>query len=95
MYFSRATGHVSANVRVVFVSLDKDILTYSIMITELSSSNMAEQQALILGLQMVVDIGFKYMTHRVTFSLSLRAISSNMKSRRMVIFHTTSMPYDC
>jgi len=59
MYFDGAATYDGADARVVFVSLEKHILTYSFVLTQLCFNNMAEYQALILGLQMAIEMGIK------------------------------------
>jgi len=43
----------------VFVSSEKHVLTYSFLLTQLCSNNMAEYQALIIGLYMAIEMGIK------------------------------------
>jgi len=59
MYFDGAAQQDSTGARVVHISPKKHILLYSFALTQLCSNNMAEYQALILGLQMAVEIGIK------------------------------------
>ncbi|XP_021747640.1 uncharacterized protein LOC110713503 [Chenopodium quinoa] len=56
MYFDEAPRQDGAGAGVVFVSLEKHVLPYSFMLTQLCSNNMAEYQALIMGLQMAVEM---------------------------------------
>ncbi|KAL0361089.1 UNVERIFIED_CONTAM: hypothetical protein Sradi_3793400 [Sesamum radiatum] len=42
---------------VIFVSLEKQVLTYYIVLNELCSNNVAEYHALIIGLQMASEMG--------------------------------------
>ena len=48
---------VMAGARVVFVSPEKHILPYSFVLTQLCSNNVAEYQALNLGLEMAIEMG--------------------------------------
>ncbi|KAL0438983.1 UNVERIFIED_CONTAM: hypothetical protein Slati_2381300 [Sesamum latifolium] len=57
MFFDRAARSNGAGAGVVFVLLEKQVLTYSIMLSKLNSNNVAEYQALIIGLQMTLEIG--------------------------------------
>ena len=59
MYFDGAARQDGAGAGVVFLSPEKHVLTYSFVLTQLCSNNMAEYQALILGLQMAVGLGLK------------------------------------
>jgi len=57
MYFDGATRRDGAGARVVFVSPENHILPYSFVLTQLCSNNVAEYQALSLGLKMAIEIG--------------------------------------
>jgi len=59
MYFDGAARRDGAGAGVVFVSPEKHILPYSFVLTQLCSSNVAEYQALNLGLQMAIKMGIK------------------------------------
>jgi len=59
MHFDGAARHDGAGAGVVFVSPDKQILLYSFVLTQLRSNNVAEYQALNLGLQMAIEMGIK------------------------------------
>ncbi|XP_074299474.1 uncharacterized protein LOC141630583 [Silene latifolia] len=56
--FARKDG---AGARVVFVTPQKHLMPYSFTLTQLCTNNMAEYQALILGLQMAIEIGVRDM----------------------------------
>ncbi|KAL0325190.1 UNVERIFIED_CONTAM: hypothetical protein Sradi_5088300 [Sesamum radiatum] len=51
---ARSNGEGSG---VVFISPEKQILTYSIVLSELCSNNISEYQALIIGIQMDLGMG--------------------------------------
>ena len=55
MFFDGATQCSGADARVVFVTLEGDVLPYAFTLTECCSNNVAEYQALILGLEMAMD----------------------------------------
>uniref|UniRef100_A0A803N5V0 RNase H type-1 domain-containing protein n=1 Tax=Chenopodium quinoa TaxID=63459 RepID=A0A803N5V0_CHEQI len=57
MYFNRASRQDGAGAGVVFVPPEKDVLPYSFVLTQLCSNNMDEYQALIMGLQMAIEMG--------------------------------------
>uniref|UniRef100_A0A803N616 RNase H type-1 domain-containing protein n=1 Tax=Chenopodium quinoa TaxID=63459 RepID=A0A803N616_CHEQI len=59
MYLDGAARQDGAGAGVVFVSPEKHILPYSFVLTQLCSNNMAEYQALIMGLQMAVKMGIQ------------------------------------
>jgi len=59
MYFDGAKSHDGVGASVVFVSSEKHVLTYSFLLTQLCSNNMAEYQALIIGLYMAIEMGIK------------------------------------
>ncbi|XP_049410526.1 uncharacterized protein LOC125873694 [Solanum stenotomum] len=56
MYFDRASHRERAGARVIFVTSREEILKYSFTLTQCCSNNVAEYQALILGLEMAVDM---------------------------------------
>nr|XP_009792137.1 PREDICTED: uncharacterized protein LOC104239253 [Nicotiana sylvestris] len=56
MYFDGVAHHGGAGAGVVFVTSQGEVLPYSFMLTQLCSNNVAEYQALILGLEMAVEM---------------------------------------
>ncbi|XP_070046883.1 uncharacterized protein [Nicotiana tomentosiformis] len=56
MYFDGAAQRGGAGASVVFVTSQGEVLPYSFTLTQLCSNNVAEYQALILGLEMAVKI---------------------------------------
>ncbi|XP_019054990.1 PREDICTED: uncharacterized protein LOC109115426 [Nelumbo nucifera] len=62
MFFDGATHKDGAGAGVVFVSPQREILTFLFVLTELCSNNMAEYQALIIGLEMAIDLEIHYLT---------------------------------
>ncbi|KAG9446524.1 hypothetical protein H6P81_012652 [Aristolochia fimbriata] len=56
MYFDGATRRSGADAGVLFVSLWKDLLPYSFVLTQTCSNNEAEYQAILLGLGMAVEM---------------------------------------
>ncbi|XP_073119596.1 uncharacterized protein [Henckelia pumila] len=56
MYFDGASNKEGAGAGVIFVTSDGEVLPYSFTLTQNCSNNVAEYQALILGLKMAVDI---------------------------------------
>jgi len=56
MYFDGASHHEGAGAGVIFVTSREEILPYSFTLTQCCSNNVAEYQALILGLEMAVDM---------------------------------------
>ncbi|XP_070054920.1 uncharacterized protein [Nicotiana tomentosiformis] len=56
MYFDGAAHCGGAGAGIVFVISQGEVLPYSFTLTQLCSNNVAEYQALILGLEMVVEI---------------------------------------
>lgn len=56
MYFDGASHKEGAGAGLVFVTSDREILPHSFTLTQLFSNNETEYQALILGLEMAVDI---------------------------------------
>ncbi|XP_070049181.1 uncharacterized protein [Nicotiana tomentosiformis] len=56
MYFNGAAHRRGAGVGVVFVTFQGEVLPYSFTLTQFCSNNVAEYQALILGLEMAVEM---------------------------------------
>ncbi|XP_057803526.1 uncharacterized protein LOC131018841 [Salvia miltiorrhiza] len=56
MFFDGASHREGAGAGVVFVSPERQVLPYSFTLTENCSNNVAEYQALILGLEMALDM---------------------------------------
>ncbi|XP_019178364.1 PREDICTED: uncharacterized protein LOC109173577 [Ipomoea nil] len=56
MYFDVASHREGAGVGVVFVTPEGEVLPYSFTLTEQCSNNVAEYQALILGLEIAADM---------------------------------------
>ncbi|KAI4372892.1 hypothetical protein MLD38_011074 [Melastoma candidum] len=55
MFFDGSATQRGTGAGVVFVTSDGDIIPYAYTLTQLCSNNMAEYQALILGLEMAMD----------------------------------------
>ncbi|XP_010263948.1 PREDICTED: uncharacterized protein LOC104602077 [Nelumbo nucifera] len=62
MFFDGTTRKDGTGASFVFVSPQREILTYSFVLTELCSNNMAEYQALIIGLEMTIDLEIHFLT---------------------------------
>ena len=56
MYFNGASHHEGAGAGIVFFTSEEDVLPYAFTLTQLCSNNEAEYQALILVLEMTVDM---------------------------------------
>ena len=54
MYFDGSATKNGAGAGVVFITSDGDVVPYAFTLTQLCSNNMAEYQALILGLEMAI-----------------------------------------
>ncbi|XP_074300732.1 uncharacterized protein LOC141632042 [Silene latifolia] len=61
MYFNGAARQDGAGAGVVFVTPQNHLIPYAFTLTQLCTNNMAEYQALILGLQMAIEIGVRGM----------------------------------
>ena len=68
MYIDGAARRDGGGAGVVLVSPEKHILPYSFVLTQLCSNNVAEYQALKLGLQMAIEMGIKDSTYMVIHS---------------------------
>ena len=56
MYFDEAAHRDGAGAGVVFITLQEEILPFSFTLKQCCSNNVAKYQALILGLEMAVDM---------------------------------------
>nr|XP_016461674.1 PREDICTED: uncharacterized protein Mb2253c-like [Nicotiana tabacum] len=63
MYFDGVAHRGRAGTGVVFVTSQGEVLPYSFMLTQLCSNNVAEYQALILGLE--IDVEMKWLQLQV------------------------------
>jgi len=54
-------GKIIARVRVVFISLENHILPHAFALTEPCSNNIAEYNALLIGLQITQQMGVEYL----------------------------------
>ncbi|XP_030940238.1 uncharacterized protein LOC115965196 [Quercus lobata] len=61
MFFNGAARQEGAGAGVVFVSPQRQILLYSFSLSELCFNNVAEYQALIIGLQMAIEMGISQL----------------------------------
>ena len=61
MFFDRAAHREGVGASVVFVSPQRQILLYLFSLSELYSNNVAEYQALIVGLQVAIKIGISQL----------------------------------
>ncbi|XP_075665023.1 uncharacterized protein LOC142634613 [Castanea sativa] len=61
MFFDGAARQEGAGAGVVFISPQRQILLYSFSSSKLCSNNVAEYQALIIGLQMAIEIGISQL----------------------------------
>ena len=61
MFFDGAARREGEGAGVVFVSLQRQILLYSFLLSELCSNNIAEYQALIIDLQMAIEMGISQL----------------------------------
>ena len=61
MFFDGAARREGTRAGVVFVSPQRQILLYSFALNELCSNNVVEYQALIIGLQMAIEMGISQL----------------------------------
>ncbi|XP_074277875.1 uncharacterized protein LOC141601486 [Silene latifolia] len=61
MYFDGAARRDGAGAGVVFISPQNHVMPYSFTLTQFCSNNVAEYQALILGLQMAIEVSVRDM----------------------------------
>ncbi|KAA0053188.1 uncharacterized protein E5676_scaffold2510G00430 [Cucumis melo var. makuwa] len=61
MYFDGAARRSGARAGIVLISHEKHMLPYSFALAKLCSNNVAEYQALIIGLQMALEIGVSFI----------------------------------
>ncbi|KAL0453898.1 UNVERIFIED_CONTAM: hypothetical protein Slati_1367900 [Sesamum latifolium] len=61
MYFDGTSHKEGAGAGVVFITSEGEVLPYSFTLTQNCSNNVAEYQALIFGLEMVVDVKQRHL----------------------------------
>ncbi|KAA0042180.1 uncharacterized protein E6C27_scaffold67G006740 [Cucumis melo var. makuwa] len=61
MYFDGAAQRSGARASIVLISPEKHMLPYSFALAELCSNNVADYQALIIGLQMALETGVSFI----------------------------------
>ncbi|KAL4021742.1 hypothetical protein IC575_020556 [Cucumis melo] len=61
MYFDGVARRSGARAGIVLISSEKHMLPYSFALAKLCSNNVAEYQALIIGLQMALEIGVSFI----------------------------------
>ena len=58
MFFDGVANQQGAGASVIFITPKGDVILYSFMLIEKCSNNVAEYQALILGLEMAIEMKF-------------------------------------
>ena len=59
MYFDGASSKEGSRAGIIFVSLDKDTFRYSFSLNFTCTNNVAEYEALLLGLKIAAHYGIK------------------------------------
>ncbi|KAL0309076.1 UNVERIFIED_CONTAM: hypothetical protein Sradi_5849900, partial [Sesamum radiatum] len=85
IYFDGASHKEGTSAGVVFVTSKEEVLPYSFTLIQSCSSNVAEYQDLILGLEMVVEAK----------QLHLKVSLVSMKSKKLSCFHIITAQKDC
>jgi len=77
----------------VLISPEKHILSYSFVLTQLCSNNMAKYQALILGLQMAVEIGIRDLDVYGDSQLVINQLLEEyeIKKKDLIPYHTQAL----
>jgi len=93
MYFDDAARQDGTGARVVVISLKKHILSYLSALTQLCSNDMAEYQALILGLQMAVEISIKDLDVYGDSQLATNQLLEEYKIKKkdLIPYHTQAL----
>uniref|UniRef100_A0A803L7Q4 Uncharacterized protein n=1 Tax=Chenopodium quinoa TaxID=63459 RepID=A0A803L7Q4_CHEQI len=89
MYFDGAARHDGARAGVVFASPERHVLPYSFVLTQLCSNNMDEYQALILGLQLAIEMGIQDLDVHGDSQLVISQILSEyeVKKEDLIPYH--------
>jgi len=89
MYFDGATRYDGTRAGVVFVSLEKHVLSCSFVLTQSCSNNIAEYQVLILGLQMAIEMRIKDLNIYVNSSLVIKKLLKEYEIKKydLVSYH--------
>ncbi|GAA0159141.1 hypothetical protein LIER_15991 [Lithospermum erythrorhizon] len=65
MYFDGAARQEGAGAGVVFITAQQDMLPYSFTLSQRCSNNVAEYQALILGLESISKVSIKHVPRKM------------------------------
>ncbi|KMT11469.1 hypothetical protein BVRB_5g107940 [Beta vulgaris subsp. vulgaris] len=89
MYFDGAARQDGAGAGVILISPEKHILTYSFVLTELCSNNVAEYQALIFGLQMAKEMEIQDLDVYGDFKLVIHQLLDDydVKKENLIPYH--------
>ncbi|XP_019053167.1 PREDICTED: uncharacterized protein LOC109114646 [Nelumbo nucifera] len=89
MFFDGAARKDGGGAGVVFVLPQREILTYSFSLIELCSNNMAEYHALIIGLEMALDLEIHYLTVYGDSKLVINQLKTKYEVRKddLVSYH--------
>ncbi|XP_019054648.1 PREDICTED: uncharacterized protein LOC109115271 [Nelumbo nucifera] len=89
MFFDGAARKDGAGAGLVFVSPQREILIYSFVLIELCSNNMAEYQALIIGLEMTIDLEMHHLTVYGDSKLVINQLKTEYEVRKddLVPYH--------
>ncbi|XP_074283593.1 uncharacterized protein LOC141608135 [Silene latifolia] len=93
MYFDGAVRQDRAGAGVVFVSPQNRLMPYSFTLTQLCTTNMADYQARILGLQMAVEIGVRDMDIYGDSELVVNQVLSEyeVKKEDLISYHQRAL----
>ena len=91
MYFDGAAQQDGAAVRIVLISLEKHILPYSFVFTQLCFNNIAEYQALISGLQLTIEIGIKDLDAQDSQLFINQHLKEHKIKKDLIPYHTQAL----
>ena len=94
MFFDGAAQCSGAGARVVFVTLEGDVLPYAFTLTECCSNNVAEYQALILGLEMAMDAKTTRLEVFGDLKLVINQVLLHYDVRKLELIHFANTPGD-
>ncbi|KAG9447252.1 hypothetical protein H6P81_013380 [Aristolochia fimbriata] len=83
MYFDGAARRNGAGAGVLFVSPKKDLLPYSLVLTQICSNNEAEYQAIILGLGITVEMQMLQLNIYDNSALVIKQLTGEFEVKKL------------
>ena len=83
MYFDGAARISGAGASIVLISLEKHMLPYNFVLVERCSNNVAKYSALIIDLQMTLEIEVSFIEIRRQLKKNLKPSPKKIKNKKV------------